>query len=103
MKKRNRKLIAGTAMVATAAALAACGVNATVYGPPQNPETETTIDDINIGPEDDVYGPPDFFDETKADDPLEETEPEPGVYGPPQPINEPVYGPPDEYQTPVQP
>ncbi|MBR3360734.1 MAG: hypothetical protein IKI32_03840 [Lachnospiraceae bacterium] len=99
MKKRNRKLIAGTAMVATAAALTACGLNPTVYGPPPAPETESSIDDINIGPEEDVYGPPEFFGETEADD----LEPEQGVYGPPPAINEPVYGPPDEDQSPVQP
>ena len=54
MKKRNRKLIAGTAMVATAAALTACGLNPTVYGPPPAPETETSIDDIDIGPEEEL-------------------------------------------------
>ena len=86
MKKLNRKLIAGTAMVATAAALAACGANPTVYGPPDMPETEVTIDDINTGPEEDVYGPPQWFEETS------EEQPEP-----------PVYGPPAEEETPIQP
>lgn len=78
MKKLNRKLIAGTAMVATAAALAACGRNPSVYGPPPMPDTEITIDDIDIVPEEDVYGPPAYFDETD-----DEQEPEPPVYGPP--------------------
>lgn len=81
MKKLNRKLIAGTAMVATAAALAACGMNPSVYGPPPVSEPEITIDDIDIGPEEDVYGPPQYFGEPEADDSA--TEPEPPVYGPP--------------------
>ena len=69
MKKLNRKLIAGTAMVATAAALTACGIQ-TVYGPPPVEEPEITIEDIDIGPEEDVYGPPEYFGETEADDSL---------------------------------
>lgn len=94
MKKLNRKLIAGTAMIATAAALAACGnnninnegvygpPNDTVYGPPTGIGLETvTFEDIDVGPEEDVYGPPEYFEETEADDSL--TEPEEGVYGPP--------------------
>ena len=85
MKKLNRKLIAGTAMVATAAALAACGANPNVYGPPDMPETEVSIDDINTEPEEDVYGPPSMFGESEED-------PEP-----------PVYGPPADEGTPVQP
>ncbi|MBO7729477.1 MAG: hypothetical protein J6S31_01325 [Lachnospiraceae bacterium] len=88
MKKINRKLIAGTAMVATAAALSACGLNPTVYGPPPISDPEVTIEDIDIGPEEDVYGPPEYFDETEADDSV--TEPEPPVYGPPAGDQSPV-------------
>ncbi len=87
MKKLNRKLIAGTAMVATAAALTACGIQ-TVYGPPPISDPEVTIDDVDIGPEEDVYGPPEYFGETEADDSL--TEPEPPVYGPPAGDQSPV-------------
>lgn len=88
MKKLNRKLIAGTAMVATAAALAACGMNPSVYGPPPVSEPEVTIDDIDVGPEEDVYGPPQYFGEPEADDSA--TEPEPPVYGPPAGDDTPV-------------
>ena len=87
MKNLNRKLIAGTAMVATAAALTACGIQ-TVYGPPPVEEPEITIEDIDTGPEEDVYGPPEYFGETEADDSL--TEPEPPVYGPPAGDQSPV-------------
>ena len=101
MKKLNRKLIAGTAMVATAAALTACGANPTVYGPPDVPETDITIEDISTEPEEDVYGPPWFEEDTS------EFEPETEVYGPPadetEPPEPPVYGPPADEGTPVQP
>ena len=83
MKKLSRKLIAGTAMVAAAAAVAACGKGpaTTVYGPPeyfsQEEVTEfDTTDELNEA----VYGPP--ADETF--DPADE-------------INEDVYGPPEVF------
>lgn len=111
MKKLNKKLIAGTAMVATAAALAACGTNATVYGPPDVTEPEVTIEDISTEPEEDVYGPPSWFGESEE---TSEFDPGTEVYGPPADVTDPdddekqtpeppVYGPPEDEGLPVQP
>lgn len=110
MKKLNKKLIAGTAMVATAAALAACGSNPTVYGPPDVTEPEVTIENISTEPEEDVYGPPEWFSETSEAE-SSEFDPGPEVYGPPADVKDdeketpepPVYGPPEDEMPPVQP
>ena len=117
MKKMTRKLIAGTAMVATAAVVAACGKDpaTTVYGPPEyfsqeeateqvtteKPDgvsfetTEAENYDPSLEVNEDVYGPPEDFEpsgEINVD-----------VYGPPEiedpgkEINVAVYGPPEDF------
>ena len=78
MKKMGKKLIAGTAMAITAAAVAGCGPQPSVYGPPEYFETETFNPETEI-PEA-VYGPPEYF------------EPESN-------IPEDVYGPPEYFET----
>ena len=74
MKKMSKKLIMGTAMVASALSLAACGCRPepSVYGPPADvPETttqaepwteETGFEETDTyAPEPAVYGPPEYW------------------------------------------
>ena len=98
MKKMTRKLIAGTAMVATAAVVSACGKDpaTTVYGPPEYFSQEETAEQVTTDNPGGVS-----FETTEPETYDPSTEINVDVYGPPEPfdpsdeINEDVYGPPE--------